>query len=57
MEIEKTLEIAGIGMVGVFIFMALFYLLIVALEKLLPYENERTARRSDIEETGDENQE
>ena len=32
--LEKTLEIAGIGIVGVFLFMTLFYLLILALDKI-----------------------
>ena len=35
--------IAGIGIVGIFIFMALFYLLIVALDKYLPYREEKPA--------------
>jgi len=36
--IEKALLIAGIGMVGIFIFMALFYLLILALDRFLPFQ-------------------
>ncbi len=38
--IETTLLIAGIGITGIFVFMAIFYLLIVWLDKLLPYEEE-----------------
>lgn len=39
--IEKTLQIAGIGMAGIFLFMAVFYLLILVLDKLLPFQEER----------------
>ena len=38
--IEKALLIAGIWMVGIFVFMALFYLLILALDRFLPYKEE-----------------
>lgn len=38
--VEKALLIAGIGMVGIFVFMAVFYLLIHALDRLLPYQEE-----------------
>ena len=37
---ETALIIAGIGIVGIFIFMAVFYLLILALDKYLPYKEE-----------------
>lgn len=40
--IETALLIAGIGIVGIFIFMAVFYLLILALDKLFPPEEENT---------------
>jgi hypothetical protein len=36
--VDKALEIAAIGIVGVFIFMAFFYLVILALNKLFPYK-------------------
>ena len=37
----KSLEIMGIGMIGIFAFMLIFYLVIVGLDKLFPYkENE-----------------
>jgi len=39
--VEKALLIAGIGMVGIFIFMALFFLLILALDRFLPYQEEK----------------
>lgn len=38
--VETALIITGIGMVGIFIFMAVFYLLILALDKFLPNEEE-----------------
>lgn len=38
--IQQALEIAGIGIAGIFAFMGIFYLLILALDKLLPYEEE-----------------
>ena len=38
--VEKALLIAGIGMVGIFIFMALFFLLILALDRFLPFRGE-----------------
>jgi len=39
--VEKALLIAGIGMAGIFVFMAVFYLLILALDRFLPYQEER----------------
>ncbi len=39
--IQTTLLIAVICMVGIFLFMAVFYLLIVALDKIFPYVAER----------------
>lgn len=35
--IETALLIAGIGMTGIFVFMAIFYLLIIGLDKLFPF--------------------
>ncbi len=37
--LDKALEIAGIGMIGVFVFMTVFYLIIRGLDKFFPYEN------------------
>lgn len=42
--IETSLWIAGIGMVGIFIFMALFYALILALSRFLPYKEEAISK-------------
>ncbi|WP_352422748.1 hypothetical protein [Proteiniphilum sp.] len=39
--IQTTLFIATIGMVGIFIFMSFFYLIILALDKYLPYQEEK----------------
>ncbi len=41
--VEKALLIAGIGMAGIFVFMAVFYLLILALDRFLPYQEEKPA--------------
>jgi len=55
--IEKALEIAGIGIIGVFIFMAIFYLLILALDTFLPYKEEVSAEGNSVDvETEDETQ-
>jgi len=40
---EKALLIAAIGMAGIFLFMAIFYLLILALDKLMPFREEKPA--------------
>lgn len=40
--IETTLLIAGISIAGIFVFMAIFYLVIVGLDKLLPFQEEKT---------------
>lgn len=47
--IEKTLEIAGIGIIGVFIFMVIFYLLIRALDKFLPYKEEVSTEGNSVD--------
>ncbi len=39
--VEKALLIAAIGMAGIFVFMAVFYLLILALDRFLPYQEEK----------------
>ena len=36
--LDKALQIAGLGLVGVFVFMAVFYLIILGLDKIFPYE-------------------
>ncbi|WP_418892501.1 OadG-related small transporter subunit [Limibacterium fermenti] len=41
--LKQALEIAGLGIVGVFVFMALFYLLIRGLDKLLPHKEDDKA--------------
>ena len=41
--VETTLLIAGIGMTGIFVFMAIFYLLIIGLDKLFPFEKTKPA--------------
>lgn len=38
--IQTTLLIAGIGMAGIFLFMALFYLLILLLDRSFPFKKE-----------------
>ena len=44
--VETALLIAVIGIVGIFIFMALFYLMIIALEKYLPYQEDKANTES-----------
>lgn len=51
--VEKALLIAAIGMTGIFLFMAVFYLLILLLERLMPFREERTEEEI-VEETGTE---
>lgn len=38
---EKALLITALGMAGIFLFMAVFYLLILALDKLMPFREEK----------------
>ncbi|MBK5194845.1 MAG: hypothetical protein JJE08_02265 [Proteiniphilum sp.] len=52
--VEKTLLIAGIGMVGIFVFMTLFYLLIIALDRFLPYQEERATEELSEDSITDE---
>ncbi len=40
-SVETALFIAVIGIVGIFIFMAIFYLMIIALDKYLPYKEDK----------------
>ncbi|GHU69361.1 hypothetical protein FACS189413_08150 [Bacteroidia bacterium] len=48
MDVEvltKALEITGIGLAGVFLFMALFLVIIVGVDKLFPYKKEEDENR------------
>lgn len=36
----KALEISGIGLLTVFFFMAVFYFVIVGIDKIFPYKEE-----------------
>ncbi len=38
--LQQALFVAGVGIVGIFAFMAIFYLLILALDKYLPFKEE-----------------
>lgn len=42
--LQHALFVAGVGIVGIFAFMAIFYLLILALDKYLPYKEEDEAK-------------
>jgi hypothetical protein len=48
--VEIALLIAAVGIVGIFIFMALFYLMIIALDKYLPYKEEKVDTESENRE-------
>lgn len=39
--IQTALFIAIVGIVGIFVFMSFFYLIIAGLDKFLPYEEEK----------------
>ena len=39
-DFYKALEISGIGIAGVFVFMTLFYFVIISIDKLFPYKKE-----------------
>lgn len=41
--IQITLFIALVGIIGIFIFMSFFYLIILALDKYFPYQEEKPA--------------
>lgn len=43
-DFYKALEISGIGIAGVFVFMTLFYFVIIGIDKLFPYKNEEEER-------------
>ena len=52
--VEKALLIAGIGMAGIFVFMAVFYLLILALDRFLPYQEEKPVEELSEESVSEE---
>ncbi len=54
-DFYKALEISGIGIAGVFIFMTIFYFVIIGLDKSFPNEKKpkKTAHPAD-ENSGDE---
>lgn len=53
---EKALLIAAIGMTGIFLFMAVFYLLILLLERLMPFREDKPEEEfSEERVTEDEN--
>ena len=54
--IQTTLFIAVIGLTGVFVFMSFFYLIILALDKYLPFREEKPAEEF-IEEISEEEEE
>ncbi len=54
--IQTTLFIAIIGIIGIFIFMSFFYLIILALDKYLPYQEEKPVEEF-IEEISEEEEE
>jgi hypothetical protein len=51
--IHTALFIAAVGLAGIFIFMSFFYLIILALDKYLPYREEKPVEEF-IEETFEE---
>jgi hypothetical protein len=51
--IQTALFVAAVGLVGIFIFMSFFYLIILALDKYLPYREEKPVEEF-IEETSEE---
>ena len=53
---EKALLITALGMAGIFLFMAVFYLLILLLDRLMPFREEKRAEEY-IEEYGKEEEE
>ncbi|MBP1637338.1 MAG: hypothetical protein H6Q18_127 [Bacteroidetes bacterium] len=48
-DFYKALEISGIGIAGVFIFMTIFFFVIIGLDKAFPNEKkqEKTALKTD----------
>lgn len=54
--IQTALLIAVVGLVGIFVFMSFFYLIILALDKYLPYREENSVEEF-IEEILEEEEE
>jgi Na+-transporting methylmalonyl-CoA/oxaloacetate decarboxylase gamma subunit len=54
---EKALLIAAIGMTGIFLFMAVFYLLILLLDRLMPYREEKPEEENIVECETEEDEE
>lgn len=48
--VQTALLIAGIAMTGIFIFMIIFYLLIMGLDKLLPFQEQKSVEERIEEE-------
>ena len=40
-DFYKALEISGIGIAGVFVFMTLFYFVIIGIDKLFPHKKRK----------------
>jgi hypothetical protein len=40
LDFQNALEITGLGLAGVFVFMAIFLAIIVGVDKLFPFKNE-----------------
>ncbi|MDY9919787.1 MAG: hypothetical protein U2P89_13080 [Proteiniphilum sp.] len=51
--IQTALFIAVVGLIGIFVFMSFFYLIILALDKYLPYQEEKPVEEF-IEEISEE---
>ncbi|SCD20951.1 putative membrane protein [Proteiniphilum saccharofermentans] len=54
--IQTALFIAIVGIAGIFIFMSFFYMIILALDKYLPYQEEKPVEEF-IEETFEDEEE
>ncbi|WP_158602582.1 OadG-related small transporter subunit [Proteiniphilum sp. X52] len=53
---QTALFIAVVGVAGIFVFMSFFYLIILALDKYLPYQEEKPEGEF-IEEISEESEE
>lgn len=51
-EIITALQISGIGLAGVFIFMTIFYFVIIGIDKLFPIERESSEADTPAKSTG-----
>lgn len=54
--IQTALFIAVVGLVGIFVFMFFFYMIILALDKYLPHQEEKTVEEF-IDEISEEEEE